>query len=79
MLKFELDDAWISISADRKMQRFEDFICIIPSDYEPGIPFNCPICDILFADHNDIEAYYAYGCCKECSYNGAPANSKGGK
>jgi hypothetical protein len=76
MLKFKLSDAWIDISGDRKMQRFENFTCVIPTGYEPGMPFGCPICDILFADHHDVEAYYVYGCCKECSYNGAQANNE---
>ena len=74
MPTFKLNDTWVSLPNDRKMQIFENFICIVSKDYDAGTPFSCPQCDILFADRDDFTAYHRYGCCKECSYGGVQSN-----
>jgi len=71
-----LSDDWIILSNDRKMQRFKDFICIVPKDYNPGTPFDCPQCGVLFSDSDDLKAYHNYRCCKECSYDGTQASNR---
>jgi hypothetical protein len=74
MLEFKLGDTWIDLSSNRKMQKFKNFICVVPQDYDGGTSFGCPLCGVLFADQIDLMTFRQYGCCSECSYVWAQPN-----
>ena len=74
MPTFKLSNTWSDLSGARKMEILDNFICIVPQNYEGGTPFACTLCDVLFADQIDLTAFHQYGCCSECSYIWAQPN-----
>lgn len=30
------------------------------------VPLDCPVCELMMRDSNDISRYYASGCCQDC-------------
>tara|TARA_Y100001963_G_C6437645_1_gene289911 strand:- start:127 stop:429 length:303 start_codon:yes stop_codon:yes gene_type:complete len=66
---------WKSLPSSRKVKKHpHGYLIVIPNSYGNPTPLECPVCEILMRDREDVIAYNNSKCCSYCELMWAYSN-----
>ncbi len=68
-------DNWKDLPGDRRLMKAKHYSVIIPNSPPPVVPLDCPVCQQLMKDHDDVLSFRRNSCCIECENMWAIPNS----
>jgi len=52
------------------------FLIVMPEDCQGPVPLECPVCELLLRDREDVISYNKRECCSHCELMWAYSNSE---
>lgn len=59
-------DNWKELPNDRKIRKIKHYSIIVPATRCDVVPLDCPVCELLMRDHDDVLSFRRSVCCLEC-------------
>jgi hypothetical protein len=59
-------DNWKELPNDRKIWKTKYYSVIVPVAKRAVVPLDCPVCELLMRDHDDVLSFRRNICCLEC-------------
>ncbi len=69
-------DNWKELPNDRKLKKTKEYSVIVPNLSPEVVPLDCPVCQQLMKDHDDVLSFRRNNCCVECEDIWAIPNNK---
>lgn len=69
-------DNWKQLPNDRHLRKFKGYSVILPSERPAVVPLDCPVCQQLMRDHDDVLSFQRNECCGDCELVWAIPNSE---
>lgn len=67
-------DNWKELPNNRRLKKTSQYSIIVPTDLPDVVPLDCPVCQQLMRDHDDVLSFRRNECCLDCELIWATPN-----